>query len=139
MIHPSYTEMMDAINSDVQEGEESVVQSRYTVVIAAAKRARQLISGAEPTEEPNGRKPLSIAVDELYTGKVKIIGSEESDSDDEKILEMSRDSSYNMTSEVVESSESGVGDENVYADREEDRAQDESSSMDREDEEQEED
>ena len=40
MIHPSYTELMEVINSDVEPGEQPVVQSRYSVVMATAKRAR---------------------------------------------------------------------------------------------------
>ena len=37
MIHPSYTELMEVINSDVEPGEQPVVQSRYSVVMATAK------------------------------------------------------------------------------------------------------
>ena len=48
MIHPSYTELMKKINSDTELGEEPVINSRYSIVIAAAKRARQIIAGAEP-------------------------------------------------------------------------------------------
>ena len=33
--------MMDAVNSDAPEGEE-IVQSRYSIVMASAKRARQI-------------------------------------------------------------------------------------------------
>ena len=44
MIHPSYTELMEVINSDVEPGEQPVVQSRYSVVMATAKRARQIIA-----------------------------------------------------------------------------------------------
>ena len=47
MLHPSYTELMDAVNSEVKEGEQPIVSSRYSIVIAAAKRARQIIAGAE--------------------------------------------------------------------------------------------
>ena len=66
MIHPSYQELMEVINTDVEPGEQPVVQSRYSVVLATAKRARQLIDGEEPLiEESIGKKPLSIAVDEL--------------------------------------------------------------------------
>ena len=62
----------------MEEGEAPVVQSRYSIVIATAKRARQLISGAEPlVEKAEGRKPLSIAVEELYSGSVKILGEDE--------------------------------------------------------------
>ena len=64
MIHPSYVELMKVVNNDVAIGEEPVVNSRYSIVIAAAKRARQLIAGADPLV-PNsyGKKPLSIAVE----------------------------------------------------------------------------
>ena len=47
--------------------------SRYSLVIAAAKRARQIIAGDEPmADKVTCPKPLSIAVEELYEGKVKI-------------------------------------------------------------------
>ena len=46
MIHPSYVELMKVVNNDVAIGEEPVVNSRYSIVIASAKRARQLIDGA---------------------------------------------------------------------------------------------
>ncbi len=79
MLHPSYTDLMRVVNSDVEIGEEPVVNSRYSIVIATAKRARQLIAGDEPmVEGAKGKKPFSIAVDELYKGKVKILSEEES-------------------------------------------------------------
>ena len=46
MIHPSYVELMKVVNNNVEIGEEPVVNSRYSIVIAAAKRARQIIDGA---------------------------------------------------------------------------------------------
>ena len=48
MIHPSYNELMKVVNSNAEYGEEPVVNSRYSIVIASAKRARQIIGGAEP-------------------------------------------------------------------------------------------
>lgn len=48
MLHPSYTDLINAVNSGVEPGEEPVVQSRYSIVIATAKRARQLIGGRTP-------------------------------------------------------------------------------------------
>ena len=78
MIHPSYRELMEVINTDVEPGEQPVVQSRYSVVLATAKRARQLIDGEEPLiEESSGKKPLSIAVDELKSGELKILADDE--------------------------------------------------------------
>ena len=72
MLHPSYVDMMDAVNSDSPEGEE-IVQSRYSIVMASAKRARQLVKGDDPLAGKQGDKPLSIAVEELYEGQVHIL------------------------------------------------------------------
>lgn len=82
MIHPSYVELMQVVNNDSTViGEEPVVNSRYSIVIAASKRARQIIGGDEPMiAGASGRKPLSVAVQELYEGKVKIV-SEDDESD----------------------------------------------------------
>ncbi|MBQ8663649.1 MAG: DNA-directed RNA polymerase subunit omega [Eubacterium sp.] len=77
MIHPSYSELMQKVNNGAEFGEEPVVNSRYSIVIATAKRARQIIAGAEPFVENSTGKPLSIAVDELYSGDVKILGEED--------------------------------------------------------------
>lgn len=77
MLHPSYTDLMEVVNSGVEEGEEKVVNSRYSIVLATAKRARQIISGSEPMVSPKCPKPLSIAIDELYQSKVKIVGDDE--------------------------------------------------------------
>ena len=78
MLHPSYTDLMEVINSEVEEGEAPVVNSRYSIVLATAKRARQLINGAESfVDRPKCNKPLSIAVEELYNGDVKIVTDDE--------------------------------------------------------------
>lgn len=77
MLHPSYTDLMEVVNSGVEEGEEKVVNSRYSIVLATAKRARQIISGSEPMVVPKCPKPLSIAIDELYHSKVKIVSDDE--------------------------------------------------------------
>ena len=70
MLKPSYAQLMDVLN----KGSKENVTSRYSVVIAAAKRARQLIDGDEPmvfgyTED----KTLSTAVAEIEKGKIKIV------------------------------------------------------------------
>ena len=77
MLHPSYTDLMKVVNKDVEEGETKVVNSRYSIVLATAKRARQLIAGAEPMVNYPLNKPLSIAVEELNQGKIKILGDDE--------------------------------------------------------------
>lgn len=77
MLHPSYSDLMAVVNSEVEPGEQPVVQSRYSIVLATAKRARQIIAGETALVEAEGKKPLSVAVDELHEGKVKIVGDEE--------------------------------------------------------------
>lgn len=77
MIHPSYTELMQVVNSEVEPGEVPVVNSRYSIVMATSKRARQIIAGDEPmVDMPKEKKPLSAAVEELNQGLIKIIGDE---------------------------------------------------------------
>jgi DNA-directed RNA polymerase subunit omega len=77
MLHPSYTDLMKIVNSEVEPGEQPVVNSRYSIVLATAKRARQLISGVEPLVRATSSKPLSIAVEELYQSKVKIVNDDD--------------------------------------------------------------
>ena len=92
MLHPSYQDLMEVVNSDIEEGEQPVVQSRYSIVIATAKRARQIIAGAEPlVGNAAGKKPLSVAVDELYKGKVKIVSVGSSDEEEEITRDYSKD------------------------------------------------
>ena len=79
MLHPSYTDLMQVVNKDVEEGETMIVNSRYSIVLATSKRARQLIAGEEPLIYTKAKeKPLSIAIDELNNSMIKII-AEESD------------------------------------------------------------
>lgn len=85
MLHPSYTDLINAVNSGAESENEPVVQSRYSIVIATAKRARQLIGGEEPMIGGSyGKKPLSVAVEELYEQRVKILSEEEPSSEEEE-------------------------------------------------------
>lgn len=77
MLHPSYSDLMKVVNSDVEIGEAPVVNSRYSIVMATSKRARQIISGEDPLVDGDVQKPLSLAVEELNQGKIKILGDEE--------------------------------------------------------------
>ncbi len=77
MLHPSYTDLMNVVNSEVEQGEQLVVNSRYSIVMATSKRARQIIGGEDPLVNGAGKKPLSIAVEELNQSKIKITGVEE--------------------------------------------------------------
>ena len=129
MLHPSYSELMAVVNSEVEDGEQPIVQSRYSIVKATAARAKEIIDARtieekvrkarieaenapkekekdnkdkknEPTplttpdearklqigtpliDNAENMKPLSIAVEELYEGKVKIV----SNGDDSEIM-----------------------------------------------------
>ena len=78
MLHPSYTDLMKVVNQDVEEGATKIVNSRYSIVIATAKRARQIIDGEMPlVPVKDGEKPLSIAIDEMNQGKMTIIAQDE--------------------------------------------------------------
>lgn len=46
------------------------VEDRYTLVMVTSKRARQIIGGAEPLEDANSKKPLTIAINEVNDGLV---------------------------------------------------------------------
>lgn len=76
MLHPSYADLIKVVNSDVEEGEDPVVSSRYSIVMATSKRARQIIAGDEELVDGKGKKPLSVAVEELNQGKIKILNDE---------------------------------------------------------------
>lgn len=72
MLHPSYSELMQVINGDDED--KNIITSRYSLVIASAKRARQLIGGDMPlTEDADEQKSLSTAVEEIRSSKVKIL------------------------------------------------------------------
>ena len=116
MLHPSYTELMNAVNSEVKEGEQPIVRSRYSIVIAAAKRARQIIAGAESAvPDYKNKKPLSVAVDELMNGDVKILSSGE-DADDEDDKPSIGNDVYDIALDV--------DDEDIFEDEKEDSDED---------------
>ena len=72
MLRPTYNDLIESMNRNREEGELEV-QSRYSVVIASAKRARQLIDGEEPLiKGEEGKKPLSIAIEEISRNLVNV-------------------------------------------------------------------
>ncbi|MCR5673678.1 MAG: DNA-directed RNA polymerase subunit omega [Lachnospiraceae bacterium] len=77
MLHPSYSDLMKVANSEVEEGEHPVVNSRYSIVMATSKRARQLVNG-RPTavRDADSKKPLSVAIEELEKGDIRILAEE---------------------------------------------------------------
>ena len=51
----------------------SKADCRYTLVVETAKRARQLIDGAQPLTEDADTNPVSQAVNEVMTDRVTYI------------------------------------------------------------------
>ena len=76
MLHPSYSDLINVVNSEVEQGEAPIVNSRYSIVMATSRRARQIIGGGDAMVDSKDKKPLSVAVEELNQGKIKILGSE---------------------------------------------------------------
>ncbi len=108
MIHPSYVDLMEVVNKGVEEGETPVINSRYSIVMATAKRARQIVDGDEPLiSSMEGEKPLSIAVEELNNEKIRILAEDEPD---EEEIDSSIDEANVITdgSEYVEIEESAA-------------------------------
>ena len=102
MLHPSYTELIDVANQNLAEGEEPVVTSRYSVILAAAKRARQLVDGAE-TEVMGSKdkKPLSVAVEELAADQIHIMRYEEAAEMEEIVEEVLEEATEEVVEEVI--------------------------------------
>lgn len=48
------------------------VDSAYTLAIASARRARMLNEGSKLLLEPEGNKPVSHALEEIYADKIVI-------------------------------------------------------------------
>ncbi len=59
MLNPSFDHVL-------KEGD-----SRYTLVMVTAKRARQIVEGSKPVIETDSIKPVTIAIEEIVAGKVK--------------------------------------------------------------------
>ncbi len=51
--------------------------SRYSLVTAIAKRARDISSDAQENGEILNEKPVSIALDEIIAGEFKVVEPEE--------------------------------------------------------------
>ena len=60
MLYPPMSDLVDKVGS------------RYLLVNLVSRRAREISQKAEEEGEPLDRKSISIAVDEVYTGKLKV-------------------------------------------------------------------
>ena len=61
MVKPAVTDLLKIVNN------------RYELVIATAKRARQIASGSRKLTDVDEDSPVTIAVNEIAEGKVIII------------------------------------------------------------------
>lgn len=104
MLHPSYYDLMEVVNSSVEQGEEPVVSSRYSIVIATAKRARQIIDGDMAMVPGDSKKPLSLAVEEINQAKVKILHDDETE-EDAALAESGAEADIDAADEVLEISD----------------------------------
>ena len=129
MLHPSYTDLMRVVNSEA-EGDAPVVNSRYSIVMAAAKRARQIIAGDDSVTQKEASKPLSTAVKELNEGKVKILPARPEDENEDNILlsgDISSMDSWSVTSDDENPHEKDEEDEDGADGEDEDEDGDEDS------------
>ena len=80
MLRPSYSELMSLLNEVNEEGKgNDEITSRYTIVMAVAKRARQIIDGAEALATSGTDKAVSLAVAEMENGKLKVSAAQNTD------------------------------------------------------------
>ena len=56
------------VNKPAIDELDQKVDCRYTLVVESAKRARELVGGAQHLIDPKDKKPVSIAVDEINRG-----------------------------------------------------------------------
>lgn len=61
MIEPALNSLLDKVDS------------RYTLVVAAAKRARQILDGSNLMEDEPSDKPVTAAIKEIDEGKITYI------------------------------------------------------------------
>lgn len=132
MIHPSYVDLMKVVNKDIEEGETPVINSRYSIVMATAKRARQIVDGDEPlVRVSRGEKPLSTAVAELNEGEIRILAEDEAEEEYlENVVEMGSDELIETAGSFDETAEEAVESDETEAeaDFEEDAAADEDAA-----------
>ncbi len=118
MIHPSYVDLMKVVNKDVEEGDTPVINSRYAIVMATARRARQIVDGSEPMiDYAEGDKPLSIAVEELNQAKIRILAADEIPEETEEILDLDEGE---VSEEAAEETAEEAEEAEVFEEAEED-------------------
>lgn len=60
IVKPSVTDLLE------------IVDNRYVLIIATAKRARQIASGSKPLTDVKEESAVTLAANEIAEGKVKV-------------------------------------------------------------------
>jgi DNA-directed RNA polymerase subunit omega len=70
---------VEATTEEIQETVQPEIDSKYRLIIVAAKRSKQLQRGAHPRIDidPQKHKPTRIALEEVMRGKVDFIITDE--------------------------------------------------------------
>ena len=63
------------------------VDNRYSLVIMTSKRARQIAAGEIPMTNADEKSPVTLAVNEIYEGKVYQLDNESTENVEENIEE----------------------------------------------------
>jgi len=73
MLRPSYNQIINTVNERTKDTDIEAIDSRFSIIVACAKRARQIIDGDEVLAKATIEKPLSTAVKEVFDGKIGIL------------------------------------------------------------------
>ena len=76
-------------------------KNRYSLVIATAKRARQISQGSKPMTNDDDISPVSLAADEIGEGKVSIFDENQWKEEQEKLEENKEDSGKKEDNENI--------------------------------------
>lgn len=87
MLYPPMSELVDKVGS------------RYLLVNLVARRARDISQKAEEEGESLDRKPISTAIDEVYTGKLTITSMGEPEAEEEPTPEAAAEPETEKTEE----------------------------------------
>lgn len=103
MLYPSIMELMKK------------AESRYSLVIAASKRAREICEETEDGKDLDGAKGITRAVSEIESGDVLIIEGRDTEPDKRAILENT----------IMDKMSDAFGNGDEYSDDEENEDEDE--------------
>jgi len=70
MLHPSYDDLQEVVSESTEK-----INGRYGLVMAVAKRARQIMDTKYPEGVENPNKDINavtVSVDEIYNKKVRV-------------------------------------------------------------------